>query len=188
MTASFALIVWAVFWVAGPRHETPGLLQPGDDPMPNTSCVGVPFEAVYALLGRAAFYYPGRNPSMVLISNRTAAPILTIDRTYKGIAITTPVYDMKGALIGAVDQNSFRALTEDNAYVRRGDLSTLAIYDGQGDELLYVHYANQRTIRIRGTFMGSVKVVFSQDQIRIGNGIVSGAQSCMSVPTGFILP
>ena len=188
MTASFALIVWALFWVAGPTHESPGLLQPGDDPMPNTSCVSVPFEAFYALLGRAVFYYPGRNTSMVLISNRAAAPILAIDRTYRGIAITTPVYDTKGALIGAVDQNSFRALTGDNSYVRRGDLSTLAIYDGQGDELLYVRYANQRTIRIRGTFMGSVKVVFSQDQIRIGSGIVSGAQSCMSVPTGFILP
>lgn len=189
MTATLALIVAMVFWVVGLTHETPELLRAGDDPMPNTSCVSLPLDAVYAMLGRAAFYYPVGSTSMVLISSRTAAPILTVDWVDKGIAITTPVYDTKGALIGKVDKNSFRALTQDNSYVRRGDLSTLAIYDAQGDELLYVHYANRRTIRVRGTFMGSsVKVVFSEDKINIGNMIVSAAQSCMSVPTGFLLP
>lgn len=188
VTATLALIGALVFWAIEPKHETPELLQAGDDPMPNTSCVNVPFGAVFALLGRAAFYYPEGSTSLVVISSHTAAPILTIGRSDKGIAITTPVYDAKGALIGKVDKNSFRALTEDNSYIRRGDLSTLAIYDGQGDELLYVHYANRRTIRVRGTFMGSVKVVFSEDQIGIGNMIFSRAQSCMSIPTGFALP
>ena len=167
--------------------EAADVLHTANDPIPSIVCNTAPPDAIYVLLGPTVIFHAPTEASMTLISRRDG-PVLTAERTRDGLAIDSRVYNTDGTLIGTIEKNSFRPLASGNAYSRRGDSSTLGIYDERGDELLYVRYLNLHAIRVRGTFMGSTRIIISENKVGIGSSITDGTRTCTNSQSGFLLP
>jgi hypothetical protein len=132
----FILSSVIIFFTAPPirneDHEESGLLLPGDDPEQLSACNRariMPKDAVEMLVGGSALVTVSGTTRLFAV-NKSCHP-LSIQRNIDGLAINADVFDKSGKLVAKVTNNDFHVLTGDNSYSeRRGDLSTLAVFDG----------------------------------------------------------
>ena len=157
LSAAAILAVVVYFIVPATRHpdvEVSGTILPADDADPLNACeeLGVSSSGkIKIFLGGNVAMRPDIGKSAIL--TRRGTPLVTVERTADGIYIDAAVFDAAGKLVGTVTKNKFTVLTGDNSYIeRRGDLSTLGIFDHSGTELLYIRFLNPGAVQIRGVF------------------------------------
>jgi hypothetical protein len=134
--------------------EQEGTLQPGDDPTPPNPCDTMHPEhasqGTRILIGDNSIWTPFSKFTALRVGH---CDVVGIEQTRQGAKIDASLYDVWGDLIARITDGDFHVLTGKNVNLsRRGDLSILVITDAAGKELLYVHYLNRTTFRIRGFF------------------------------------
>jgi hypothetical protein len=145
-----------IYWVAGPTShldtEVIGTLQPGSEPTPPNNCpaTGDP-DTWKIMIGTATIQFTGPvNSPLLMIGDY---PVLTIDRDDKGVSVSADLFDTDGKSLATIKNNVFHAISGANSWVERDhDLSKLIIMAGDPREILFVHYLNKSTVRVRGVF------------------------------------
>lgn len=135
-----------------PETEVIGALEPGSAPTPPNGCDhDYQDPTVFKVLigdNAVAGAFGPITPLQI-----GACKVVTVDPKADGLRINADLYDESGNLVATIKDNTFHALSGPHSSVeRQGDLSTLVVRDGIGNELLYVKYLNPNTVRIRGVF------------------------------------
>jgi len=154
----FVVALIANFFIpaSGPEVEIVGTLQPGNLPTPPNGCDGMPtnlvsHDALKILIGDSAAALNGLGKIWAI--GIAACNVLGIERTPQGINIEAKLYDAQGRLVATINDNTFHALSGKSYLVdRHGDLSTLAVTDQNGEEVLFVRYLNPMAVIARGVF------------------------------------
>lgn len=135
-----------------PETEVVGTLQPGAAPDPPNKCPkGSTPDSWKILIGNNAIQLAKSTKLPVLMIG--SCKVLTIEKSDKGLSIDTDLFDTNGKLIATIKNNEFHALSGARASVERDhDLSKVIIKNGEGQEILNVHYINKSTVRVRGVF------------------------------------
>jgi hypothetical protein len=162
-TAAFCISTFIVagtaYSIVGPNHtpedEKLGALIPGNAPTPPNGCDRLPqtlsSDALRILIGDNAFVLSGVGRITALQVG--TCPVLSIERTPRGVSVDADLYDIHGKMVATLRDGQFHVLTGDDVKIgRNGDLSTLVVSDGAGEELLYVRYLNPTTVIARGVF------------------------------------
>jgi hypothetical protein len=156
---SSAVVVAAgiVIYFFAPRHHGPeveiiGTLQPGGEPTPPNGCAPTNEpDAWKILIGTAAIQFIGPNNTPLLMIGEQ--PVLTISRDDKGVSIAADLFDAEGRHLAAIQNNEFHAINGADTWIdRENDLSKLIVMAGDPREILFVHYLNKSTVRVRGVF------------------------------------
>ncbi|GLH75600.1 hypothetical protein SSBR45G_05080 [Bradyrhizobium sp. SSBR45G] len=79
-------------------------------------------------------------------------PVVTIKKEDDRISVGAELYDSMGRLIATIKNNEFQALSGRAQISRDNDLSKLIIKNGDGDEILFVHFINRTSVKVRGVF------------------------------------
>jgi hypothetical protein len=121
---------------------------------------------------------------------RKEETVLSVNGTADGIMIDANIYNKDGGLVARIKNNEYRILTNDSSYTEQRDLSTIAVFDSAGAEILFVHYENQRTMRIRGIFAspGKPTVTVTDKSIDFPGFNLEGESCYRNVGTILILP
>lgn len=147
----------AIFYcVVGPARvptvEVTGTLQAGNAPTRvNPTCRNVPADALQVIFGDNTIerHTPGRFVALRI----GKCDVIAMERTAMGVSIDADLYDEAGGLIARVRNKEIHALSGENSSVSRGnDLSTLIVKDGDGREILNLHYVNENTLVAEGVF------------------------------------
>jgi hypothetical protein len=128
-------------------------------------------------------YWSTGNKITVLQSEPSCAEF-SLAKSKEGILINTDIFDDSWNPAGHITDNVFTVIRGDNSYSeRRGDLSTLAVYDGAGTERLYVRYLNPSAIKIRGIFScpPDKRVTITDDTIVGGRIHIHMHNSCTGI-------
>jgi hypothetical protein len=172
-----------------PEIEVVGILEPGEEPSPAAICGQPITDAVVALIGDSAIIL--RGPTKRTILRIGACEVLSITPSQGTISVESHLYNVKGKPIASIRNGSAHVLTGENVRQNRnGDLSTLVVTDGLGRELLYIHYSNPRTFRVRGIFAcpNHVPVEVSENGITTGRtGKSLFAANCL-INLGLTIP
>jgi len=106
--------------------------------------------------------------------------LLRMQHGPKGLLVDADVFSQSGILIARIQNNEFHLVAGQYSYSERPDRHTLAVYDQQGRELLWVRYLNPKVVKIRGVFSCpnySPSVIFDDEGIHFlgdqGNSIIS---------------
>jgi hypothetical protein len=163
-----------------PDVEVTGTILPADDPNLPNACdrQGVSTAGkITIFLGSNVATRPNAGKSAILV--RQGTPLVTVEKTADGLYIDAMIFDATGKLVGTVTKNRFTVLTGDNSYIeRRGDLSTLGIFDKSGTELLYVRFLNTNAMRIRGVFYSAGMPIARITDSDIQLGVIRGTNTC----------
>jgi hypothetical protein len=147
----------AIYLIVPPAHAptviVSGELLPGSEPIAQNACDRygeIPADYMVVLIGGGVYTRPaiGKTP---LIQRKEEA-VLSVNGTADGIMIDANIYNKGGGLVARLKNNEYRVLTNESSYTEQRDLSTIAVFDSEGAELLFVHYENPKTMRIRGIF------------------------------------
>jgi hypothetical protein len=185
---SITVIACVIVYFAAPHFslETPeveviGTLHPGNDPTPPLPkpCAGAAPDSntTIVFLGSNALIASGAGKHIIV--RRRQTPMVSIERTADGLFVDAEIFNAAGKLVGHVAKNEFHVITGDNSYIeRRGDLSTLGVYDGNKTELLYVRYLSPSAMRVRGVFYlsGRPTAVITDNAARDGG--ITITESC----------
>jgi hypothetical protein len=141
-----------------PPEPWQGWLQAANEPTPPNGCTQTPPapditpDSLILVAGGNGITYGAANGkyNAVLIGN---CPSLILDKAPEGLRVSAPIYDNQNNLLGTIIDNGYKFTKERSLIVEHtGDLSTLVVHNQNGEEILYVHYANSHAIKIRGTF------------------------------------
>jgi len=152
------LAVWGIIGiiVAGFVHEkvfseteTSGLLRPASDPTPPTPCPNIPKEALILLLGTSASYTTASNHTFLRVAGED---ILSISRKNEGIAVSAKIYSADRKIVAEIIDNNFHINPSNYFRRERPDRHTLAIFDQQGERVLFIRHLNFSAIKILGKF------------------------------------
>lgn len=138
-----------------------GWLEPANEPTPHNECSGMPpmMDKASSSLGPITILFA--NDAMVsealgksIIFQIYGCPVLSMERGPNGIMVDASISDPSGRNIGTIVNNEYKIPNADNLIVQppSGDLSTLAVHDAAGNELLYFRYINPNTVKVRGIF------------------------------------
>jgi hypothetical protein len=97
-------------------------------------------------------------------------PLLTISRDDKGLSIAADLFDTDGRHLATIQNSEFRVINGADTWVEReNDLSKLIVMAGDPRELLFVHYLNKSTVRVRGVFSypGHMTVVIRDNGVGV---------------------
>ena len=153
-TAACTIIYFTAPYLAESPRETEviGTLLPGSDPDPKNTCPNTTSpDAWKIMIGTAAYQFAEPIDFPFLAVGKCA--VLSITKATNGVSVAADLFDARGRLIANIKNNEFHALSGDHSRVERDhDLSKLIVLDGNGAEILYVHYMNRSTVRVRGVF------------------------------------
>jgi hypothetical protein len=151
-------LAFSVFWWVGPagapEAEIGGTLQAGNMPTPPNGCDHAPFpvppNALKVLVGTNAFVHAGNGRFRAI--QVAQCPVVSMERTDKGISVSAILYDSKGRLIAKITRDRIDAISGGDVTVSRdGDLSRLIVRRGDST-LLAVRYLNPTTVEVAGKF------------------------------------
>jgi hypothetical protein len=169
--------------------EVVGTLEPGAQPTPPNGCDGTPLglDALKILIGDNVVVLSGLGRvNAIKVGN---CPVLSFERTAAGVSPIVDLYDAAGNKIAEVRNGGYHAFSGGAHFVdRRGDLSTLAITDSSGHELLFSRYLNPTALQARGIFgcPGHRPVVVKDSEPVPG---ISMTGACIvGFRTGFVIP
>lgn len=202
LLASFCIAVAsaAIYIIVGPSRipdvEVVGSIQAGNEHDTDAPCFPseVPHGSMKLLLGTNTYYRLGLGV-MTLIKMGTEPDVcnaFAIERTTGGIQIEARIFDRTGKKLVAtiskneLGKNEFRALEGGSSHIdRNGDLSTLIVRDGDGNELAYVRYMNPTTIHARGIFgfAGYTPIPVRDDEPIPG---LTMTKSCLGLGEGLV--
>jgi hypothetical protein len=137
---------------APPEIEVVGTLRPGNDgSVPDRCAAATDPEAWRLLIGTSAAQFVGPIDYPLLVVGN--CPVLTINRDATGISVTADLFDDTGHLVASIKNNEFHALSGATSKIERDhDLSKLIVMAEGSREILFVHYMNKSTVRVRGVF------------------------------------
>jgi hypothetical protein len=79
--------------------------------------------------------------------------LLSMQRGPNGIMVDASVADPDGHSVGSIVNNGYNIPKPDDLIIQpSGDLSTLVVHDSAGHELLFFHFLNVNTVKVRGVF------------------------------------
>lgn len=138
-------------FIIGPALDTELIraLQPGHEPMPPDGCAKR--NALTVILGSNSIV---NTRSKFLALGIGRCPVLGIERRQDGVAIYAKLYGASGKLIATLTGTTFEPISGGAHLVSQkgGDLTVLSVDDADKNELLYIHYLNPNTLRVRGIF------------------------------------
>jgi hypothetical protein len=156
-SATVVLAACVVIYIVAPEQVAPdveiiGTLQPGSLADPPNNCPGATSpEAWRIMIGNNAMQF--NDPVEVSLLQIGSCKVVTVKRDESGLSVAADLFDEKGKLIATIKNNEFHALSGAGARVDRDhDLSKLIVFNGEGQEILFVHYLNKTTVRVRGVF------------------------------------
>lgn len=154
-----ATVIAAIVFAAAPAEvpeETAyhGWLLPAADPFPDdNTCTpkGTKqnIDWVDVLLSRGGVVTHADNLTVLQIGER---PVIRMERSQRGLSVDVDMVNASGALVARIEKNEWHATPSQIAYTVRPDRSTLAVYDLNGRELLWLRYMNRTAVKIRGLF------------------------------------
>lgn len=169
--------------------ENHGWLMPADWPVPTTNCFPD---------GRGLMFIAGRNITK-FDSDVPKAALLTIDSTHiisveqKGdkLSFDVDLFDEDGNIAVKIIRNEFHLMPNSKlSYQERSDdRSEITVYDNKDREMLYIKYANPKTVFIRGIFHSpeGKSAVIDNDAITLhGTSTIKMSRSCAR-NTAFVL-
>lgn len=151
--------------------EVHGWLLPASEPTPPNTCDAhekIPLGSLLFVAGTNAIVSTSQGKSLVIsVGNNNQ---LFVERDGDKLAFDAEIHDNSGSLVARVIRNEFHLISGEYSYQERSDdRSKLTVYDKQGNEMLYVDYANPTTVIIRGMFVGQdgTRVKIDSNQILI---------------------
>ena len=151
----FFMLAGGTYWVIGPNlpieTEIHGWLQPANDPMPQTMCGAVRTDEYILALGSAGYV----NKASATLPGIFVGDcqLVTVTRSQNGISVNATLYTEDGETLAAqIKDNEWSRAPGQTSYSDRPDRSTLAVYDKNGKELLWIKFANLRAVQVRGVF------------------------------------
>jgi hypothetical protein len=163
--------------------ETHGWIVPANDPSPPNPCEGwarfpIPPKAIVVYLGSNS----GWTTSGQTILQVHGRSLISYERNNKGeITFSGDIFDETGNLVAHIERGEFHLVQSAMSYDKRSeDRSTLAEYDRQGHEVLYLRFLNPRAILVRGIFRApglSQPLVIDNDKMILPIGAIS-TRSC----------
>jgi hypothetical protein len=163
-----------------PKHETSthGWLIPANDPIPPNACdksmPSIPKDALLILFGDSATvlgHLENRDKKLPPLSIVTIADcsVLSIEKGPKGISVNADIFAEDGNLAARIKHNEFHLVQNEISYSERDedDPSRIAVYDRDGNELLWVRYVNPQALEVRGVFRcrKSQPVIATKDKV-----------------------
>jgi hypothetical protein len=135
-----------------PEQREVGEIFPSNEPDPVPEACGK--AALKIILGDMAMAISDANKGEVPVLSFGDYPVFSIAKTEHGMEISANIYDPDTQQLAAtIQDNKFTVLTNKRIrLVPSADLSTLAVDDENGRELIYVRFLNPKTIRVRGIF------------------------------------
>jgi hypothetical protein len=133
--------------------ETHRWFVPASDPTPPNLCDPVPRNSMLILFGKTGFW----TSSDLVRVELDDCLIAEIYRVQGRIVIGANVFTRDGKLVALIknENDEFHLVPSQISYQERKNRSTLAVYDLEGKEIFYAHYANPHTFIVRGTFFCS---------------------------------
>ncbi len=123
---------------------------------------------------------------------RRVAPIrmvLEADWGPKGfLDVYANIYNERGVLVARLDKGNNYSIDAQHSPVRKRDNSLLMVKGKDGSNLLWVHFLNEETVEIRGTFYdpsGSRAIRVEQGRVDSGAGYVSKL-NCSEDSSGYL--
>ena len=184
-TVIIILLAGAIAQPFLPPNETEfhGWLTPGKETSPPLadSCTLVPVGAwrVYAGLS-SVFLQEGTR--IVIVSTGDAppfTPLLWVDKTEKGIAITGDVSDENGTVV-RLERNEFTRSEFNSFRISRPDQHSLTVYNRFDEPILIVKFLNPSAIYVTGSLWyrngGAVKI--TDDYFTCGRGNTRISEMC----------
>ena len=162
--------------------ETSGFLCSASEPTPPTPCRNIPKEALILLLGASASYTTALKHTVLRVAGED---LLSVKRKNEYMAVSAKIYSLDRTVIAEIVDNNFRINPSNYFRREQPDHHSFAIFDQQGERLLFIRHLNFSAIKILGTFhtaRGIVKIseeeVFVPGRDRLsrfcfGNGVVS---------------
>ena len=162
--------------------EGTGLLYSATEPTPPTPCQNIPKEALILVLGSSASYTTALHHTVLRVAGED---LLSIRRKNECIAVSAKIYSADRQIVAEIIDNNFRINPSNYFRREQPDHHSFAIFDQQGERVLFVRHLNYSAIKILGTFhtaRGIVKIseeeVFVPGRDRLsrfcfGNGVVS---------------
>jgi hypothetical protein len=129
--------------------ETSGLLRPASEPTPPTACSDVPKNALILVFGPSASYTAAPNHTFLRVAGED---ILSISRKNEGIAVSAKIYSSDRKIVAEIIDNNFHINPSNYFRRERPDRHTLAIFDQQGERVLFIRYLNVSAMKILGKF------------------------------------
>lgn len=137
-----------------------GWLEPSNDPTPPNIC-----EHMQSVVKEAHQAEPpitilfadnamiSGMPGKTVIFLDKDCPMLSMQRGPDGIMVDASIADPDGHSVGTIVNNGYNIPKPDDLIVQpSGDLSTLVVHNSAGHELLFFHYINPNTVKVRGVF------------------------------------
>jgi hypothetical protein len=155
--AVIAVTVLTLFFIASKRldfqlSQMRELLLPADDSMPQTSCKGIPDNALRLYVGDNVIWTTALPLTVIQHKND---PQLQIDRDKSG-GINIKVlrlFDVDGKELAEISDNEFNITNRALAtHKPRPDRSTLVVYNEADQEVLNIRYLNPTALRVTGVF------------------------------------
>jgi hypothetical protein len=157
ITAATSAACTALYLFAPPilpdETEIHGWLFPATEPSPANACdlMQKPQNALLFVLGSNGAWTTDNGPSTVLEVGSCVS--MSMRREEEKLAFDADIFDASGDLIARIDKNEFNLVPGKYSYQKRSeDRSAMTVYDRQGKELLFVHYLNKTTVKLRGSF------------------------------------
>jgi len=156
--AAIALVGCVVIYVRVPPEppasdvEVIGTLHAGNDADPTNSCPHSDSPDAWKIMfGDSAVQFSSYAKAPLL--KIAQCTVLTLSRDERGISIDADLFDQGGRLIATIDDNRYSALTGSRYHVERdNDLTKVIVKNADDKEVLFVHYLNRSTVRVRGVF------------------------------------
>ena len=162
--------------------EASGLLCSASEPTPPIPCANIPKEALVLLLGASASYTTALKHTVLRVAGED---LLSISRKNEYMAVSAKIYSSDRTVVAEIIDNNFRINPSNYFRREQPDHHSFAIFDQQGERLLFIRHLNFSAIKILGTFhtaRGIVKIseeeVFVPGRDRLsrfcfGNSVVS---------------
>jgi len=146
--------------------ENHGWLLPANERSPAEPCPNVPKDALVFVAGTASFWTtsPGRS-DVLSVGDKTS---LSVERDGAKLRFNAEIYDDNGRLVARIIRNEFHLIQGQYSYRDRSeDRSKLTVFDGLGQEMLYINYVNSTTVVLRGKFSApdGTKVVITDSGV-----------------------
>jgi hypothetical protein len=177
---------WIIFQIVGPILPTETdrevYLIPGNKPAPHSGCDGrlknLPNGAIAFFLGSNGFWATNDKQNDIL--KLDGEVIISMKRKEIGLLFSAEMFDTDHKLVAKINNNKSILIPKNYSYNERPDRSTLALYDDQDKEMLYIEYLNKQNVLIRGVFTGRDRsTIFIKDDMILLPGPNLVAEGCL---------
>ena len=166
-----------------PETEIHGYLVPANEPNPHNLCdPAPPAGAMLFYLGNSVFWQTEQNTYTVIRLLNPQEDLFTIRKTSKGIYLNITIRSRNGRIVAEIIDNEFH-INPNNYYRReRPDVSSLTVYDQEGNAVLNVHYINATAIKILGVFNSPDQLPIVIQENRQAIPPVIWSANCQRIP------